>query len=408
MRILIVEDTPEKAASIRRVIDTAIDDEAVDVVDVTDGVAARQALASDLFDLLILDIALPRRAHESAATDEGLLLLEEVISHPQRFRTPAHIVGITAYPEIFERGTDTFSSRLFTLVLYDPASSEWQNRLGARLRHIRDALRASVGTPPNYDTDLAILCALDSPELTQVLALPWSWRQDHVAHDHTIYRRGSFLAKGLPHSVVAAATARMGMPAATALASKLIAVYRPRYLAMVGIAAGIRGRVEIGDIVVADPSWDWGSGKWTLRGSTPKFLAAPHQLRLSAAVREKVRLLARDSAALSRIRDEWPGNKPSTVLSLRIGPMASGACVLADGQTADAIVAQHRELLAIEMETYGMFAAAEECSDPRPLTFSLKTVVDFADGEKNDRLQEYGAYVSARIVQYFAENYLWG
>ncbi len=27
---------------------------------------------------------------------------------------------------------------------------------------------------------------------------------------------------------------------------------------MLGICAGVKGKTELGDVIVADPSWDWG------------------------------------------------------------------------------------------------------------------------------------------------------
>jgi nucleoside phosphorylase len=58
------------------------------------------------------------------------------------------------------------------------------------------------------------------------------------------------------------------------------------------------------------------------------------------------------------------------------------------------------------MEAYGVYLAAQECSLPRPTCFSLKSVVDFADGDKNDRYQKYAAYTSAQTLKHFIETYL--
>jgi nucleoside phosphorylase len=86
--------------------------------------------------------------------------------------------------------------------------------------------------------------------------------------------------------------------------------------------------------------------------------------------------------------------------------MASGAAVLADGSTVERIKQQHRELLGIEMEAYGVFAASEEAAEPRPTVFAMKSVVDFGDATKDDRFQKYGAYTSAQTLRYFVEHYL--
>lgn len=93
-------------------------------------------------------------------------------------------------------------------------------------------------------------------------------------------------------------------------------------------------------------------------------------------------------------------------LKLRIGPMASGAAVLADGQTIEQIAFQHRNVIAVEMETYAIFATADESKMPRPIPFSMKSVVDFGDTKKNDSYQKYAAYTSAQALKIFMEKYV--
>jgi nucleoside phosphorylase len=407
VKVLLVEDDSVKRGVITHSLSQVSEFDADLVTHAPDAITARRLLASETYDLLILDIAIPRRVDTEPTADEGLRLLEDIMSDSIRFRTPAHIIGITAYPEVYARAFQGFSSRLLTLLHYDPASSDWEYALQARVRHIVSSLLARAATPTEYQSFLGVVCALYSPELTSVLHLPWSWEQTAVAGDHTIYWRGKFERNGVTCIVHAAAAALVGMPAMAVLATKMIYAFRPQYVGMAGIMAGIKGKVEMGDIVVADPSWDWGSGKWAQEGEkSPRFLAAPHQLRLSADLREKLRRMSQDVDALSRIRSDWPAEKPASVISVHIGPSASGASVLADRQSTEAIRSQHRDLRGVEMETYALFAAAEEVSEPRPTAFSIKSIVDFADGQKDDKYQTYGAFVSARALQYFAEHHL--
>ena len=37
--------------------------------------------------------------------------------------------------------------------------------------------------------------------------------------------------------------------------------FKPKYIFMAGICAGIEGPVKLGDIIVTEQSWDYGSGK---------------------------------------------------------------------------------------------------------------------------------------------------
>jgi len=407
LRMLIVEDDTDK----RQRLTQALRD--IEGFDLGEGVdhaldvyTAKRLLAKTAYDVLILDIALPPRTDEAIREDAGLELLRDLNSRPKQYRMPTHIIGVTGYPDIYERGAAQFASYLLTLVHYDPSSSEWEHALQSRVRHIASALSAKLEAPPDYGSDLAIVCALYSPELTAVLKLPWNWEQIQQPNDHTIYWRGRYKGENGERTVHAANSARMGMPATAVLATKMIAAFRPRYLAMPGISAGVRKRVELGDIVVADPCWDWGSGKWTIRNDELTFEAAPHQMKLDVEMRDKLNEMSRDKRLLAEIRGAWLGPRPDHDLKMHVGPMASGASVLADKLTSERVLKQHRQLLAIEMEAYGLLTAAEESNKPRPKALVLKAIVDFADGKKNDRYQAYAAFVSAQMLQRFSERHL--
>jgi len=80
----------------------------------------------------------------------------------------------------------------------------------------------------------------------------------------------------------------------------------------------------------------------------------------------------------------------------REAPCASGPIVVADGKTlTETREKQNREVLALEMEAYGVYCAARKASQPRPIAFSIKSVCDFADPRKNEAMQKYASYTSA-------------
>ena len=77
--------------------------------------------------------------------------------------------------------------------------------------------------------------------------------------------------------------------------------------------------------------------------------------------------------------------------------MASGAAVVAHKAMFDELVARQRDVLAVEMEAYGLFAAALGSGKPRPRCLVVKAVSDFADKKKNDDFQPYAAFASANV-----------
>jgi len=403
LKVLVVEDNPDKLRHVLTVL-KQVQGSADEMFDIAhDALEAKRLLKDHAYDLLILDLSLPARPDLSPVPEGGLKLLEEILGR-DIYKTPREIVGLTAYDDVRDSATSRFAEDLWSVLQYDPGSEAWAEQLKRKLRHILVARR--TGSPNDRRSDLCVVVALPDPELKAVLALPWSWEVHEELNDGTIYHRGYYMNDGSQRVVYAAATMRMGMTAAAVLATKMMSVFRPRYVAMTGITAGIKGCCELGDVIAADPTWDYGSGKHHTLDGSAVFSPAPHQIGLSSFIRGKLGLMSGDSVAFAQIRESWQGPKPPTSLSVRIGPVASGAAVLQDPKIAADIKQQHRKVIGIEMETYGVFAAVEESLLPQPETISLKSVCDFADDEKDDRFQAYAAYTSANALRIFVEKYL--
>lgn len=405
IKILIVDDNVDKVRHIVQAISKVNGLNVNDITFETNAHSAKKRLEQFGYDLMILDIALPNTMDSAPVRNGGILLLEEIIER-DHYKKPTHVIGITEYPDAFQEAFDKFSRRLLTVLHYNRTTDEWIHPLRAKILHIISAKNDLQANVSDHQSLLAIVCALDSPELSSIRSLDWSWQQHHQPNDNAIYYQGEFTKNANRHMIYAAAATRMGMPATAILATKMITAFRPKYLAMSGIAAGIPGKTRFGDIIVANPVWDYGNGKWVAESSELRFQPAPHHLNLSPTLSSRFRLLKEDFAFFSKIHHEWMGEKPDHPPELVVGPLASGSSVIADGLTVDRVKMQHRGVVGIEMETYALFAAAEEATEPSPEAFSIKSVVDFADGSKNDNFQRYAAYTSAKTLKNFVENFL--
>ncbi len=405
LKLLVVEDDRDKLRRITKALELVpgCDSEHIDQAAYAN--EAKRLLKEKQYDLLILDIALPTRPDELPSSEGGIALLHEILDRDARYCRPKHIVGLTAFSEIRERATQRFAEDLWMVIQYDISSDHWAELLRRKVEYI---LLVERSRPlREYDAHLAIIAALPTPELAAVLdGVPWGWSNLQLPSDASQYYEGKILKDGESRQVVAVATSKMGMTAAAVTSMKVISAFRPRYLAMVGIAAGIKDRCQLGDIVVADPSWDWGSGKISSAGATSRFQQAPDQIPVDSFLRAKLSLLARNEPALDAIRRGWKGTTINHVLRMHVGPAASGATVLADKATVERIIDQHRKLLAIEMETYGVYAAAQEAPLPQPKAFSIKSICDYADENKSDSHQAYASYTSAQALKVFAEQYI--
>jgi len=398
VRVLLVEDESTKRDRVARAL-LAVDGIRDGDIDLASDIrTARAALSNTHYDLLVLDVALPMSVGRGALRDGGATLLRAIVQDDQ-LRRPDHIVGLTGYDDVKAAVEGQFQSEAFVLLKYDRAQDEWEKHLQARLRHIIAVARARVGSTGGYASFLFVLCALPL-ELDRVLDLPWAWETPPLAGDETPYYHGTVQGPNRgPLDVYAASAPRMGMVHSAVLASKAIQAFRPRYLAMTGIAAGVRGKVELGDVVIGDPVWDYNSGKWLPGEESASFSPDPYQLPLDASVRDRALRLASRTDVLSAIRNRWPAAKPPSELRLHIGPLATGAAVVADHQTVERAAAAQRKLLGVEMEAFGVYAAAAEARAPRPTPFAIKAVVDFADPSKSDDYQSYGAYISAEVMR---------
>lgn len=190
-------------------------------------------------------------------------------------------------------------------------------------------------------------------------------------------------------------------------ATKLIEYFRPKIIIVVGICAGVSGKCNLGDILVADPCFDWGSGKWERDPVTSeaKFLPAAYQLRVDNAVKHVVRHTAKAEGVLNSICVSFGNNAPESSPKVLIDAMASGASVLQVEELMQDVKGQHKNLIGVEMETYAVFNAAALSSRPRPAYVSMKSVCDFGDEKKNDNLRKYAAHTSVYFMKEFILRY---
>lgn len=402
IRILIVEDDAGKVSDYLNLLaNCGLAGSQTDVVG--NGLAARDSLRTTHYNLLILDLALPMRTGEAPSGSGGVDLLDELAERPGYYR-PSHIVGVTAYEELSNSFEETFADRMIFLLHYDPSSDRWRSQLGTLLH---DLQKVAAQVPLGYGKDVCIVTALREPELLAVRNLPYGFGQARLLDDITYFYEGELDIRGEKYSVIASAAPRMGLVPAALHAAKLAGEFRPRLLVMTGICAGVSGKVNPGDVILANPVWEWQSGKRIVADGEAYFQSDPHQLDVDRKITARFEQLIDDSSLWAAIMNGWLGAKPTTPLKGLIGPLASGSVVAADGTTIrDIQKTQHRKLIGLEMEIYGVYAAAREFSANTPLTFALKAVSDLADAGKSDDYQTYAAYTSASTLHYFLLRYL--
>lgn len=404
MRILIADDHPARYEPLIAKLNALGVDHSKEICFVVCADEAASELESNHYDLLILDIILPLYKYNQAATHKYSLDLLHRIHVDDEINKPGKVIGITADKAAAIAASDQFDKNTWAIIDYAEQSDAWMHRIINCVEYLRRDKSGEVQVCGASSVDIAVICALETPELDAVLTLPWNWQPSRPVDDSVFVYDGWFNIGKTKVTVAAAFSTRMGMVSTAIKSLLMINSLRPKFLVMTGVCAGVKDKVGLGDVLFADPVWDFQSGKRVIDVGARKFSFAPHQLPADHKIRSHFEQLRSDKAFFSELPKLFAQDcKFST--ALRIGPVASGSAVLADGHTIEEIKEQQRELLGVEMEIYGLYAAAFYSSGLQPKTFALKGVCDYADPDKKDEAQAYAAFASAKVLERFFDRY---
>lgn len=274
-----------------------------------------------------------------------------------------------------------------------------------KIRDLTGLALLSTGPAHDFESDIAFICALEQPEfaaLSAALGGERLWRTIGSPRYAHVYRETELATdSGKALRAVATTSSSMGLTAASIATTQLVLQFRPRIVVMVGIAAGTKdGGKQFGDVLVADPSIDYNSGKVVRQNGIRDFQPDPYPIGLNARLRS---LLLRHKASgllMDQIRMNWAGPVPPGANRLHVGPLGAADQVIDDAERIVEIQRNWRKLIGLEMETYGVYRACHEAPEPKPRFVSFKSVCDFA-AEKSDSWQSYAAYVAAEFAVRF-------
>ena len=290
--------------------------------------------------------------------------------------------------------------------LYDVYSNEFDRiwRGASPTPERRTSITSSTSsTRPSFD--LAIIAATEV-EWSALLDLPRvQWRElETISAGSSIFYGTKFEKSGREISVVATRQADPGMVCASIATTHLLQIARVNFLAVVGICAAVPSKASLGSIVLANQVFDAQAGKLVEGNLQSNIDFITLDRNLVQMLRHRSRFYREEAEkACAHLRP-----KPRTrKYRIAYGKVATVSQVVADSEFAKQIWSQSRQCVALDMESYGVFRAAEEInSERRPRLLFIKTAVDFADGKKNDRYQKYGAALSVHFLWNFCLEHL--
>lgn len=399
MKILLVDDNADKLDTYSSIINDSccISDSQISVA--PDLKTAKIELKKNKFNLMILDIQLPERFGEKPCLDGGIKFIE-LIKDSAIYNMPDNIIVVTAFQDSYINLEEKFNNNMIQMLQSSEFNLKWKDQLKAVIERVD---RASATQHTNsHDYDVAIITALKEKELDIFLTFNLSWKRHVVNNDSSIYYIGEIInSEGKKLKVVAATADKMGVAVTASLATKVTHLFKPRYLIMLGIAAGLDSKNQnYGDILIAEKTWNYEAGKYiSSEDGNSKHLPEPDILHGDIDLINKLKGLGNSLSNEIYTAYKHP-HKPQTLPMIHIGPVVSGSAVRADGKVVNEILGQHRKAIGLEMETYGLYIASQVSANPRPKVISAKSITDFADKEKNDNYHHYAAFTSCYIVEH--------
>lgn len=395
IRCLIVDDDETKAKRIAGVVAAELGDEGTDVRFATCVYDAAVLLRESYFDLVIVDIQLPVRADEPPKADGGVRLLKQISRGTAGIRVPLSLLGMTAFEELAEQALKEFLQHGWAMLSYAIESTNWEDVIVQKCQHVLQ-IKSQLAKPSSH-VDACILTALSDTELDAVMRLPWTHSTVGSNGEWGRMEVGTLRVGARELNLIACSCFEVGNAASAMTATAILERFRPRLLIMTGVCAGIDA--EIGDLVVASQSLHYESGKWSGTEDSTVFHMEPKYRDASPAILDAIRRYKLNKRAeIMAIPADWMGPRPPREPSVHIGPVASGAAVIEHAGIVQNLQFRDRKLVGLEMESYGLYLAANASPSRYTEVIMIKGVMDRARPPKGDNYKDYAAWLSAKFV----------
>lgn len=390
IRILFIDDTHERPRSII----SFLKEEDIDVIPkiVPTKQDAYNALEDEQFDLVIIDIKLPKNESTYTTEDHAGIELLNAINYQEGIIKPAFVIGVTSEKSVLQTAKTEFDQNWFPFIYWNDYNEDNRIQLLNKVKYLEEFNKTF--SPVNINkVDVAMITAVDD-EYRALEKLPVNWEDIYIEGDPCIYSCCEFIDDyGNKKRMLRAKLLDMGMPSASSVTTKVLTVFSPELVVMVGICGGNSSEVKLGDLIVAERTWDYGSGKYVTVDNELKFQPQPDQLYIEPDLKSKIE---RNKTIITELYNEWNQKENDTKHSdLHIGALPSGAAVVSNEEYLKSVLdPQYRKYLGIDMETYGVYYSCKN-HNSNVKYISIKSVSDLADKDKDDSYHKYGSYLSA-------------
>lgn len=259
-----------------------------------------------------------------------------------------------------------------------------------------------------------VILTVTQAELTAACNVLQIGDRRHKTEDGTVYLLGgvhSELARR-DYVIALACIGDAGNSGAAVAAARAIETYRPRAVLLMGVAAGLRGKVKIGDVVLSErvvayePVAPVRSDGGTVEATGPEVDRAPHSMRQDVVhYRGDPRRL---QAAFERAGGVIPAPTAdqadafrvhvADAIAARSATIASGEQLLLDPSTLIAVRALDGKGEVGELEAIGVVEACRRAAVP---WLVIRGISDLGDELKDDRFHAFAACAAAAVLHDF-------
>lgn len=275
--------------------------------------------------------------------------------------------------------------------------------------------------PPNFPVELGIL-AIIAPEIRavrQALRVTDSDREDKADLNDTVYFRGTIasLRQRREYSFALAAIGTAGTDAAAVATTRMIERYHPRVVLLVGIAAGIRGKVKVGDVVLSERVVAYELAALVKGPKTREHRVEPRPeiSRVAHGIGQDLVHYDPDpgrlAAKFAALGGEFPGppakrkkdwdKQVASAVTCQAATIASGNKLLRDADKLYALRELHGKVEVAEMELAGVEAACRVAGVP---WLAIRGISDFGDDFKDDRFHKFASETAGVVLRDFLEH----
>ncbi len=412
MRVLIMDDTPEKTEKIKSVLTGKCLLSESEITIAKSINSGRRLLSGNRYDLLILDLVMPVNDGEEVGAEGQSEGFVDEMSRVGRLNKPIYIIALSQYEQKIEENKRAYSKKLWKLIHYNLKETDWEDVLQDAVDTIIETKKMLLEAMKKENKfDIGILCAL--PEEFEMMkaatAINWEMKENDNS-PFNLYSAQIRTENGHSLRLLACCSNVPGMQAASVTATYLLSRYDLSMLFMTGFCAGFKkNTIHRGDLFIADSEYDYGSGKLARNQNDEQILSTEHkQYPCSYELIGKINAFIAEEDVSNKLYNELQNvnllQDEMSVPSIHVAPGTCGSYVVGDeGFMKKLLDKGNRKLTGLDMEGYGLYLAGHMLKKD---CIMVKGIADYGDGVKDDKYHKTCSYGSAWMVMKFIKTML--